>query len=251
MTAAPGDAERLAAAADAQVVVAGGGDGTVHEIVNGLLGAASPARLMALPLGTGCDFSANMEAIAADGSQRDLELAIDVGRARFADGSARYFVNAANVGASTASTRRVSKYKLLRALGRAAYVAGGLPEVLSRPTEEYGLALGETEARSVRLLSLSLCNGPRFGGGLCLAPESRLDDATLHMAEVEPRGVLGLGRTLLAGFGRGAEPRPGVNVTRCGEILVQGTGDVELDGELPGCLPASFTVLPAALTVLV
>jgi YegS/Rv2252/BmrU family lipid kinase len=250
-TTAPGHAEELARAADASVVVAAGGDGTVHEVVNGLLAVPASRALAVAPLGTGCDFARNLGMRGREGRWNGRERRIDVGHAKFTDGTTRYFVNAANLGASTASPRRVNSSALLRRAGAAAYVIAGLPEVVRRPTQTYEVQHDGEVARATELLNLSICNGPRFGGGLCLVPEARLDDGALHVAAIGALGVGALLNALRVGYSAGTAPRPGVETRAVGEIRVVGEGNVELDGEIPGELPATFRITRRAISVLV
>jgi YegS/Rv2252/BmrU family lipid kinase len=257
-TVAAGDAERLAAAAAAageQAVVAVGGDGTVHEVVNGLLsvtGRPLPA-LGVFPVGTGCDFARSMGRRGHAPRLSGATTAVDVGHVRLHGGAAceRYFVNAANIGAGTAAARRVGRSAILRRTGAVAYILAGLPEVIRRPTSVITWKANAGEARGGHLVNLSVCNGPRFGGGLCLAPEATLTDGALHVASLARPSFMGLLRTLQVGFAADTRARPGVTVERLSTVRVEGEGVVELDGEVPGHLPADFRVLPGGLQVLV
>ncbi len=256
-TAAPGDAEALATAAtNVDLVVAVGGDGTVHEVVNGLLSSSAPPPPLAiLPVGTACDFARNLGSSAVRaGRMPSQRIAVDVGRASVTLGPAqveRFFVNAANMGASTAASRRVNDSVVLRRVGAAAYVLAGLPEILSRPAADYAWLNDGRERRTERLLNLSVCNGARFGGGLCLAPAATLTDHLLHVARIATRSHLGLLRTLAAGYADRAAPPPGVRVNSTRTITIEGDGPVELDGELLGTLPATFSIVPGGLDLLV
>jgi len=254
-----GDAERLATKATADgvsMVVAVGGDGTVHEVVNGILATGSDARpaLAVVPVGTGCDFARSLglppRASAAEPRRR---VSVDVGRVRCTTGDGRqerFFLNAANMGASTAAARRIKDSRLLKRAGVVAYVAAGLPEVIVRPTTRFVVAEQGAEERTEYLVNLSVCNGPRFGGGLTLAPRANLFDGTLHLAQVGRGSLVSLLRTLSAGYSQPLHTPRGVQVRRVTGLTVDGDAAIEVDGEIPGRLPAEFTVLPRALEVL-
>ena len=250
------DLARQAAAEGASVVAAAGGDGTLHEVVNGLVreGRAAPAAVVPLPVGTGCDFARNvgMSRAAPRGGAGLREMNVDVGEVTCegAEGAVTLcFMNAVNAGATTASALRVNRSAALRALGSAAYVVAGVPELIARPTRRYRLRWqGGTDEGEY--LAVSVCNGARFGGGLALVPGARFDDGQLHLGTVAPTGVLGLLRLLAIGYQPDATPRPGVSARAVVEVSIEGAGPVEVDGELPGNLPAGIRCLPGVLRLL-
>jgi len=254
-----GDAERLAAKAacdGVDLVVAVGGDGTVHEIVNGILTAECAARpaLSVIPVGTGCDFARSLGLPARlSAAEPNRSVRVDVGRVLCTVGEGereRFFLNAANMGASTASARRVKGSGILKRAGIVAYVAAGIPEVVARPVTRFVVAESGGAASTEHLLNLSVCNGPRFGGGLTLAPQATLFDGELHLARIARGSLLGLLRTLSTGYSQPLHSPRGVDVRRATRVTVDGDAAIEVDGELPGRLPAEFTVLPGALEVL-
>lgn len=254
-----GDAERLAAKAardGIDLVVAVGGDGTVHEIVNGILAADCGARtaLALIPVGTGCDFARSLGLpVPASVVEPRRAVSVDVGRVRCttdAENKERFFLNAANMGASTAAARRIRDSAFLKRVGAVAYVAAGIPEVLARSTTRLVVAEPGRGERTEHLLNLSVCNGPRFGGGLMLAPQATLFDGALHLARIRRGSLIGLLRTLSAGYSQPLHPPPGVDVHKVMRLTVDGDATIEVDGEIPGRLPAEFTVLPGALEML-
>lgn len=254
-----GDAERLAAKAardGIDLVVAVGGDGTVHEIVNGILAADCGARtaLALIPVGTGCDFARSLGLpVPASVAEPRRAVSVDVGRVRCttdAENKERFFLNAANMGASTAAARRIRDSAFLKRVGAVAYVAAGIPEVLARSSTRLVVAEAGGGERTEHLLNLSVCNGPRFGGGLMLAPQATLFDGALHLARIRRGSLIGLLRTLSAGYSQPLHPPPGVDVHMVTRLTVDGDAAIEVDGEIPGRLPAEFTVLPGALEML-
>lgn len=254
-----GDAERLAADAAREgfaLLVAVGGDGTVHEIVNGILGSDSeaPPALAVVPVGTGCDFASSLGlSVPASAAPPSRSQRVDVGMVRCTTPTGtktRFFLNAANMGASTAAARRVEDSVLLKRVGVMAYVAAGLPEVLVRPATRLDVTEPGGPARTEKLLNLSVCNGPRFGGGLTLAPQATLFDGTFHLARIRRGNLFDVLRTLSAGYSGPLRPPPGVDVRAVTRLTVAGGAPIEVDGELPGRLPAEFEILPGALEVL-
>jgi diacylglycerol kinase (ATP) len=182
-----GDGAREAAAlaaAGADLVVAAGGDGTVNEVVNGLMAAARESgwsgRLGVVPLGTGNDFAWGL------GLPEDARAALDVavsGVAREVDVASvngRSFVNVSTGGfGATASEEAAEDAK--RLLGPWAYLVTGarmfvdLTESFARFTMPGGVAYeGE-------ILLYAVGNGKRTGGGNLVTPRAELDDGELDV----------------------------------------------------------------------
>jgi YegS/Rv2252/BmrU family lipid kinase len=182
----PGDAEALAGelAAEVDVLLVFGGDGTVHEVVNGLpLPAAQDGPAVGLlPAGTGNDLARALglppEPVAAalalvDGRPRPVDL-LDCGDRRAANGI--------NAGFAAAATEVLSR-RAKRMLGPAAYVVGGLRAGLRPPAWP---ARVEVDGRVVdgEALAVVVGNGGSFGGGQWLLPDADLGDGLLDVLVV-------------------------------------------------------------------
>ena len=159
-------------------IVAMGGDGTVNEVANGLLG--SDATLAVIPAGTGNDFirmlgipGNPMQAIDTllDGTTRTMDL----GQV----GDDRYFVNGLGIGLDAQVARDVLKMEHLR--GAPAYLTAAVrqvfrfrafPVTLSTPEEQFELTC----------LSLGIANGIYAGGGFKLAPKADIDDGLIDIS---------------------------------------------------------------------
>ncbi len=267
LTSRAGEAAAMArgAAEDgADIVVAVGGDGTIHEVVNGLMSApgARPA-LGIVPAGSGSDFARTLglphDPVAALGVLRHGGTRrIDVGEIECAplvasEGSRpviRYFVNMAGCGASGRVVERFARWRLAGAAGYG--VAAALTALDYRwPTVE--VAFDKSPARHVRLNLLFVCNGEYCGGGMRVAEGASPDDGELLVVEA---GGVGRLRAVLQWpelyFG-GLHRVRGVRVNRAREVVVTGPGDVlvDADGELLGRLPVAYRIVPDALDVCV
>ncbi len=208
-TEAPGHAVELAAAArdaTAPAVVAVGGDGTVHEVANGLLadgGGGSVPSLAVVPVGTGNDFFRMV------GSPRDPEEALavlqsgvrkdfDVGVARWPDGSSR-FVNLLGVGVDVEVIRRREGFR--RLTGLAQYLTALLVALVRfRPVpvrirlEGEGSGAGEVIEDPTHLAAITV--GPSAGGGFLLNPTATPDDGLLDLCFVDALSYLEVMRYL-------------------------------------------------------
>jgi len=179
-TAGPGEATELACALCAQgaeVVVAAGGDGTVNEVAQALVGTDTVLGI--LPLGSGNDFARAMGIPAelrqaAEALARGRERRVDVGEA-----SGRYYLNALGMGIDGQIAHDYRTHTFLR--GEIGYLLATVYEVLRfRPFAVEVEAEGRRFAGE--LLAVAAMNGPWAGGGFCLAPQARPDDGLLDLA---------------------------------------------------------------------
>ena len=243
----PGDAETLAAelAAEVDVLVVFGGDGTVHEVANGLPLPAGDGPLVALlPAGTGNDL-ARAIGMPPDPVAAATELAgARPRRLDLLDCGSRRAANGINAGFAAAATDVLSR-RVKKLLGPAAYLVGGVRAGMNPPTWP---ARVEVDGQVVEgeALAVVVGNGGSFGGGRWLLPDADVGDGLLDVLVV-PAGVskAGLARHL-ARDNRlpGDLPRlRGPSATVVTEMPCR------LDGE-PAPTPGSVTVIPAAWQVL-
>ena len=276
-----GDAERLARAhADADLVIAAGGDGTVHEAVNGLAGAA--ATFGVLPLGTGNDFALalGMPGPVGEAVRALVEaptVPIDLGAVRWdevRDGERvtreRAFANCLGAGFDAHVAFLATDTKWLG--GRAAYLAAVLRTLWAwrRPGVQVresmaaetapasGVGGGPPEADPVAFEGpIFLCevgNGHSVGGGFLLTPDARPDDGLLDVClvrHVAPRRALRLLPRTFTGAHVGA---PEVRMDRARRISVDveaGLLALQADGELLSFVARRIEVevVPGALRV--
>jgi YegS/Rv2252/BmrU family lipid kinase len=261
-TSAPGEATRLAhraASRSCSVVVACGGDGTIHEVVNGLAG--SDAVLGVIPGGT-----ANVWAKDARLPRAPLEAArvIDGGRCRRVDlgliewegrsgrkAESRYFLLMVGVGLDAHVVARVSQgWK--RRLGAAAYVLTAAREALFYRSQPVELELDGRERLSLRLGWMLAGNTRCYGGVAHIASRALADDGLLELLIFSGYNLLratGYGLVTLAGRQHGA---PGVTYRQAAQIEVAGPSSlpIQADGEFVGCTPLRLRVVPGALQVL-
>ncbi|MBX3462583.1 MAG: diacylglycerol kinase family lipid kinase [Planctomycetes bacterium] len=205
----PGHAQALASAAPGGVVAVGG-DGTVHEVLNGLRPHGDRlGPLSVLAAGSGNDFARNagfpraasaLVARLGAGTTRT----IDVGVATYDDGRAthrRRFANDAGIGFEADVLAAAAGLRWPR--GRLLYVLATLRALRrQRPVDcRVDAAADGPPPAAGPLLFASACNGPRVGGGLPFAPAARLDDGLLDLLCVRsttPWATFGLLLRLLA-----------------------------------------------------
>ncbi len=167
------------------IVVAVGGDGTVHEVVNGLMKIDTDRRpiLGILPVGSGNDFAYNVGVPARVGEAirclfADNVRTVDVATITDGTGRTEYWDNTVGIGFSGAVNIAVRSIKRLR--GFPLYLVGVLQTILLKPPALKALLAREGRPDEERWVSMiSLCNGPREGGGFPVAPGARMDDGLL------------------------------------------------------------------------
>jgi diacylglycerol kinase (ATP) len=258
-TAGPGHATAAATEAlhgGARYLVAAGGDGTVHEVLNGMLAAdgslaAEDAVLGVLPIGSGCDFVRSFgiprdAARAARHLAGDATRVIDVGRVTYGTGGqVRYFANIAEAGLGGSVVARAAGLPGL--LGGLRYSAAfwlALPRFRPGPVR---VTADGTEV-SARMLNVVVANCQYYGGGMRISPKSSADDGLLDvLAMTGPRRDA---CTTLPRVYRGRHlPHPQIAELRGSLVRVESEVPlpIEADGELLGTTPATFEIVPGAL----
>lgn len=278
VTEAPGHATALAARAAAEGfdrVIAVGGDGTVNEVVNGLVPsdralAARPDRppgpaLGVFNAGSGGDLVKTLR-VPSDPRAAFTAFAqctpsrIDVLHLRVTteDGAVeRIGVNVVGIGMSGAVVARANRSSK-RWGGRATYLAATIRTLGADPPSEVRLtwsdASGAQGGWSGRLSSAFVANGQYCGGGMWVGRGSAIDDGLADVTVIPdlplPRMILGSPR-LFTGTMERVKGVSRVAVRQLDAIAETETRVlVDVDGEQPGFLPLSVTVIPKALLIL-
>ncbi|MDQ6791509.1 MAG: diacylglycerol kinase family lipid kinase [Candidatus Dormibacteraeota bacterium] len=264
LTSGPGDAARIARRAADEgrpQIVAAGGDGTVYEVVNGLLEAKErpETRLGVLPMGTGSDlcrtFGIPLEAVSAAAALRaGATRRIDAGRLTCAGSRGpitRYFVNIADAGIGGDVADLVNRgFRVING-----EVTFSLAAVLTLLRWRNPRLLLDLDGERLELVSqqVVVANCEYYGGGMRIAPGALPDDG---LFDVIINGDLGTLETLLL-LGKvraGAHfPHPKLErrSARRVEVSSQSRVGVDADGERPGDLPAVFEVVPGAIELVV
>lgn len=188
----PGHAIELARQAGEQgydLVIAMGGDGTVHEVMNGLMQIPPERRpvLGIVPAGSGNDFGHGISAAAspAEALLRAIHgepSSVDLGLMTAEDGRKEYFDNTLGIGFGAIVTIRSHRLPLLR--GFLMYLTAVLQTILLDHNPIHMHIEVDGKRLEEDIIYLVLCNGPREGGGFLIAPDARIDDGLLHYAMI-------------------------------------------------------------------
>ena len=250
-----------AANSGCRYLVAVGGDGTAHEVANGILSSARPREtvLGIIGAGTGSDFNRSAGIPrhylhSCSGITSPGRLLIDVGIVEYRKNGQkeqRYFINAAGAGfdaAVVAATESMPKYFG----GTVPYVMGLLRTLLRYRNKPVFMRIGE-KTEIARVLNVVVANGAYVGGGMNIAPLAKLDDSLLDVLVIGNIGKLELLQAFPRVYKGTHLTHPKVKMVKATSITVESPERVLVyaDGEPLGECPASFTLLPSALNIVV
>ncbi len=268
VTEAAGQAVALAqqAASVADIVLAVGGDGTIHEVSQGLIASAHTAHLGVLPLGTGNDF-VKMLGLASDPSEAVAQLlratptAVDYGLVRWGEGAAtqeRMFINAVGIGLDAQVAIEVERFKWMP--GRIGYVAAALWTLRRWKAPHVRIEAVSTGATPTsilyegRLLLVTAGNGVSSGGTFYLTPRASITDCLLDVCIIKEapfRRRLRVMPLVLQGV---HEEEPEVQMERVQglRIVAEAGMPVHADGEMLSVCARTIAieVVPQGLSVL-
>jgi diacylglycerol kinase (ATP) len=185
------DLAAQAARAGYERVISVGGDGTIQEIINGLMCVEMAARpaLAIVPVGSGNDFirGVTIKPTPAQAIERAFESrhakAIDIGRMRLNDGPTRYWINVVGIGFDAAVTKQ-SKHT--RVTGKMMYFVSAVRTIIANYNAlTFEMEL-DGEVRHQRSQMLTIGNGTREGGGFITNPGAKVDDGLLDFVVFEP-----------------------------------------------------------------
>ena len=258
-TTAAGDAALYAQGADPaahDLVVAAGGDGTINEVVNGLIspkfgkgGAAAPP-LAVLPLGTanvlaaelGLDLNpAHIARVIAGGPVREVSL----GRASAPGGEGRVFSLMAGAGFDARVVAHID-LRVKRLLGKGAYVLEGFRQMcLTKPP----LLQVTVDGTAYEAASVVVSNARFYGGRYLLAPEARLEDPLLHVCLFRYGDTCNILRYALALQHGRLRQGDRFRIVTGRDIRIEGDpgAPLQADGDIIAHLPVRISAIPDAL----
>ncbi len=254
VTTGPGDATRIAAqAADNghSDVIVSGGDGTINEALQGLVG--KEARLAVLPHGTANVLARELKlpldcqqalAVIARGRSRRIHVGCAIG----SSGAKRFFLLMAGIGLDASLVGRVHP-GLKKRFGKAAFWYSGLTHLTNWKPVPFELEVnGEYHTATFAIIG----KAASYGGDLTVTPRARLDQPEFEICLVESTSRLRY-LHLLSYAMRGGVPndKRGVRFLCATRAFAQGTAPVQVDGELIGRLPMSFEIAPYSIEVII
>ncbi|MGB2930107.1 MAG: diacylglycerol kinase family protein [Desulfobacterales bacterium] len=267
MTQKPGDAVMFAedaVAKDAGLLVCVGGDGTLNEVINGIMmheeSIRSTVTLGFVPNGTGCDFvrtlpiPQNIEH-AIDAIAGGYARAIDLGRLSFRDHRGhecdRYFHNITSFGLGGDVAQRVNR--TTKAFGPfISFMWATLISIFLYGKKQIRIRIDNGFEQEFKVWNVAVANGRYHGGGMCVAPDASVYDGLLNVTVI---GDLTLPEVFLnlPNLYNGRIYDIDKVVTLTGE-KIEALSDqsvfLDVDGEQPGMMPIVIHVVPGALKII-
>jgi diacylglycerol kinase (ATP) len=237
-----------------------GGDGTVNEIVNGLIVDGQPnpdATLSIIPSGTGSDF-VRILGISRDPSEavsRALGQAtrrVDVGEIQCLLDSrpiTRYFVNVAGLGFDSEVCARVNRSSKSIG-GTVPYLTSLVLTLFSYVNKDVNLTF-DGQSMSGRYNSVVICNGQYFGGGMWIGPKAAADDGIFDVVILKDLNKLEFLVNVPRVYKGTHLTHPKIASFQAKQVHVEAKQRmfIQAEGELVGEAPATFRIIPDALSI--
>ena len=252
-TRAAGDAGQMAARAaheGTQEVIVSGGDGTINEALQGLVG--TNARLAIWPSGTAnvlarelqLPFNAEQAAeVIARGEAKRLRIGCAINETT---GERRYFFLMAGIGLDASIVQR-APLRLKRRFGEAAFWYAGLEHLARWEPQPFEV---EIEGQTYPATFAAIGKAAHYGGGLAITPRARLEAPEFEICLVSSRSRLRYIYLLSHALRGGAtEGVPGIRFIRAQRARATGDALVQADGELIGQLPMTFEIVDECVEV--
>jgi YegS/Rv2252/BmrU family lipid kinase len=267
MTRGPGDAVRRvknALAQKARLLVCVGGDGTLNEVINGIMmheaSARSDLALGFIPNGTGCDFARTVAIpqdleqaidLIAAGTVRSIDLGVLFFRDDRGHKRRRYFHNITSFGLGGDVAQRVNR--TTKALGPfISFMWATLISIFSCGKKKIRLRVDDGFERELRVWNVAVANGQYHGGGMWVAPGASVCDGVLNVTVIGDLAIPEIFLNLPKLYNGKINDIEKVT-TLAGETVKASSDEqvlLDVDGEQPGMLPIDIGIVPDGLNII-
>ena len=246
-------------------IIAVGGDGLLNEVLNGFIlndvQINEEACLSFIMTGTGCDFQRSLGVsedwkIAIENLKNAKSRKIDIGKVKYTDSEKkekiRYFINIASFGLSGAVDYSIENSRSLRFLGsKLIFLLSTIKTVFTHPNQSIRYTIDGSKWNEIRTRLGILANGRFFGGGMYAAPEAELDDGFLDLLILKEISVLKFFLNFPKIYKGTHLQIPEIFFQKVQRFKVSSQEKVilDIDGESPGYLDASFEIIPKILNL--
>ncbi len=236
------------------LIVAVGGDGTSHEVINGLLRGRpqQPPALAVVPTGTANSLPRALGVprdprAAARVLLNGIRRRIDLGQV-----NDRYFATISGVGFDAEVASKVNQWKARGFRGPVLYIVGTLKMLIGYRPVEAQISIDGQE-QTLRIFLLAAGNTCWYGGWFCMCPHARIDDGQLAVVLAKDLGRMETLAVLPKVFSGSHLMHPKVAHASARYVRVESAVPLAIhaDGESVGHVPATFRAVPQALDVLV
>lgn len=239
-------------------IVSVGGDGTLNEVVNGIMNAPSPhdVTVGVIAVGTGGDFVRMLGLPRAWPEACDRLIVqsthlVDLGEAIYmteAGEAHRYFINVAGLGFDGEVAARTNNSPLKRIGGTLPFLTNLVLTLIAYSNKDVTVSVDD-EQRPGRMNSVIVANGQWFGGGMWISPNSSADDGIFDVIIIGDVGKVELLQTMPRLYKGTHLTHPRLSAARAQTVRVvsQQVMWLQADGELLGRAPVTFRMHPRAL----
>jgi len=237
------------ASEDSDIVVAVGGDGSIHEVAQSLV--STNTKLAIIPMGSG------------NGLARHLNIPLDVRKAidlinqskskkiDVLDFGDSYSINVSGVGFDAHIAHEFADY---HKRGFVSYLKISLTEFLKYKPEKYSLEIDDKETFEIDAFSISIANSSQFGNNAFIAPDAIIDDGLFELVIISPFRKRDSPRLGLRLFTKQIDKSRFLNIYLAKKVTIraQSLFEVHKDGEAVGkSKNLSVTIKPLALEVII
>jgi YegS/Rv2252/BmrU family lipid kinase len=236
----------------AKRIIAAGGDGTINEVANGIYESGQRPIMAVVPAGHGSDFARTLE-LPKSVEQSVLNACehephdVDLGLATYEDGSTRAFINIAGLGFDALVAEKAQTSRLPGA--NLPYLGSALKTLVSFKNIGVHISV-DGETLDTPAVFVQIANARYMGGGYHFAPMAKYDDGLLDLCLVGNFAKTELIRAIPSCY-KGTHVKLEKFTHRSGKtisVTTDSPAKVQLDGEILGTTPVTFTVLPGAIS---
>ncbi|RFU68724.1 diacylglycerol kinase family lipid kinase [Peribacillus saganii] len=244
------------------LIIAVGGDGTVHEVINGAAGFPQ-AMVGSIPAGSGNDFVRGLQ--KSKNMKHALKLllqpasmqvkAVDIGKA-ISGGKAFYFVNSLGIGVDAEITAEVNqspwkkRFNSLK-MGKLVYIYFFMKKILSYKRTDMQVEVDGVTHLFSKVWFIVVSNQPYFGGGIKILPEAKSDDGYLDVLAVHQLTPIQLMLMFITVFWGGHQTIKQVRSYKCRSVSIRSAQPVliQADGEIEGNTEVSVSVIAHKMNI--
>lgn len=237
------------------VIVVVGGDGTIHEVINGLVGTNTPLGI--IPAGSGNDFSRGLGIPLKHDKALERILSgkpkiIDIGYV-----NSTYFGTVSGIGfdGEVAQTTNISIYKKLLnfvRMGQISYIISAINVLFRYKPMDISLMIDQKLYEIPKVWLIAVANLPFYGGGLAICPKAESNDGLFDICIVQGMSKWEFIRVFPLVFKGNHTSSPSIQIIKGKELEIYSSTPmlVHGDGEMIGQTPARIRIEPSALYVI-
>ncbi|MDX1960882.1 MAG: diacylglycerol kinase family lipid kinase [Leptospiraceae bacterium] len=245
-------------------IVVIGGDGSISEVVTGVMQSEKKnSSIGILNFGTGGDFCRTLGVaadlkIAVDKIAEGNTITADIGKVTFHDKEGklahRNFINITGCGMAGEVARTINKSK--KVFGGFSYYLSSLQNLLSYKNKKVRLLLDDNREYSFTAVTVAVCNGQYFGGGMQINPEAQISDGLFHITVVEDWSILQKILYSARLYNGTILTAPNVHSLTAKKIVIlpkegEEAAIIDSDGEDVGSIPMTVELIPNAVRFIV